>query len=162
MVIYLELPKYLREWVINEFGGKEPVVLPKGSQESDILELFLKPVPPDAAPDLPRPGSVAVQIPVFRGKDPAYYHYLPARARLLLSKCIYTRFRVQMWSELHSMKNIRVPITDLVYAWMEKHGIADDDTSWETIRQMYFRARKFYEGLALKQAKEAEKNAAKD
>lgn len=158
MTLYLDLPKYLREWFINEFGGSEPVVLPHGSQESDILEVFLTTPPKNAAPDLPRPGAVAIKIPVFRGKDPAYYHHLPARARRLLMKNIYTRFRVQMWTEMHTLKNIDIPITDLVYAWMEKHGIDDDPTSWETIRQMYFRKRKLYRKLSQENARKNSKN----
>lgn len=150
--IYLELEEYLRQWLVHELG--DPVKVPRGSQESDILELCLTTQPKDAVPDLPAPGKVAIVLPQFRDKDTRYYNYLPPRGRKALARCIYVRFRVKMWEELHRLDNTEGLLTDMIYAWMEAHGIECCERNWETIRQMYFRKRKVYRKLL------AQKNAA--
>lgn len=142
ILIYLELEDYLRDWLVNENGN--PVVVRKNSAESDILETFLTVPPSDAVPDLPAPGKVAIKLPAFKYKDTRSYNYLPCRARIALAHCIKVRFRVQLWEELHTFDNIGGSITDIIYAWMEKHGIELSEKNWETIRQMYFRKRKIY------------------
>lgn len=145
-LIYLNLPKYLAQWLVSEHYSKEKgaVVFPRGSNERNILELFLTKLPKGAVPDTPKEGSVPVEIPAFAYKPPATYHYLPARGRDALVSAIKIRFKKMMWEELHQIRPAEVKITDLVYAFLEKHGIEPDEKNWETVRQMYFRMRKVY------------------
>lgn len=143
-LIYLHLEPYLAEWYLHENENVEPVHLKRGSAESDIVELFLTKLPKDAVPDSEDDANVRIVIPYFRARDPMTYNYLPPRAKKALAKTIYTRFRVQLWEELHRLENTETFITDLIYAWMEKHGISCSPENCETIRQCYYRKRKTY------------------
>lgn len=141
-LIYLELDDYLRDWLINENGN--PVKIRRNSAESDILETFLTTPPAEPITDLPAENKVAIILPSFKNKDPRTYNYLPVRARMALAHTIRVRFRVQLWEELQAFENSDCPITEIIYAWMEKHGIDLTEKNWETIRQMFFRKRKVY------------------
>lgn len=141
--IYLKLDPYLAQWFVNEMGG-EPVRLPKRSAESDILEFFLKPTPEGILPERKKEGDISIVLPAFKHKDPAHFNYLPPRAMKALARCISTRFKVQLWQDLHQLHHTESCITDLIYAWMENHGIELTAQNWETLRQMYFRKRKVY------------------
>lgn len=143
-VVYLKVEPYLAQWFIHEQGGGYPVQLTRGSAESDILEVFLKRQPVGQPVDLGLDANLAIYIPTFKSRDPRIYNFLPPKSKKALAICIYRRFRVQLWEELHRLENVGVPISDLVYAFMEKHGIEDTPQNWETIRQMYFRKRKVY------------------
>lgn len=143
-LIYLNLESYLAQWYIHECGCTNPVYLVRGSAESDILELFLSKNSDNITVDTGAESNVSIVIPYFKNKDVRYFNYLPPFGRKALINTIYTRFRVQLWQELHTVDNIGCSITDLVYAWMEKHGIDPNGKNWETIRQMYFRKRKKY------------------
>lgn len=141
--VYLKLENYLAEWYINECGGN-PCILKKGSAESDLLELFLQKQPADVPVDLGKEANVVIKIPVFKHHDPRTYNYLPPKAKQALARTIYVRFRVQLWQDLYKLEHTETPITDLIYAWMEAHGISDNEKNWENIRQMYLRKRNNY------------------
>ena len=51
-------------------------------------------------------------------------------------------FRNMMWQELSPLFMHDVQITDIIYAFMDRHGIERTEKNWETIRQMYLRMRK--------------------
>lgn len=142
--LYVKLEPYIAQWFVHEMGG-EPVHLPKRSSESDIIEFFLEPTPNNAVPNLREEGSIAIAIPTFKHKDPTYFNYLAPKAMAALARCITVRFRVQVWQDLHKLHNPECCcLTDLIYAWMEKHGIECSEQNWEAIRQFYFRKRKIY------------------
>ena len=144
ILLYLKIEQYLAEWYKHELGGTEVLHLPRGSSESDILERFLASAPMDkrVGEVAPEDANLIIAIPSFRDKDPRYYNYLPPRARKALERNIYVRFRIEMWEELHKLEKAECMISDLIWAWMENHGISDDPKHWETIRQMYYRKRK--------------------
>lgn len=146
--IRLKLPKYLGDWLRHEFWdyGTERVIFPKGSAEHTVLGLFVGKCPvhgPVAVADDNSDG-VPIAIPTFPGKNPDTYNYLTPVGENALKSTIKRRFRYMLWSELHVVFNANVQITDIIYAFMEKHGISDDEKNWETIRQMYARMRKAY------------------
>lgn len=144
VLLYVKLEPYVAQWFINEMGG-EPVHLPKRSAESDIIEYFLKPTPNNAVANLPTDGCISIQIPTYKHKDAKYFNYLPPRAMDALERCITVRFRVQLWQDLHKLHKPDCGcLTDLIYAWMENHGIECTEQNWEAIRQFYFRKRKIY------------------
>ncbi len=143
--VYIHLEKYLSEWLLHQFGQNGVVRFPRGSAENDILEYSLATQPPDIPVQLKSSDTLTVEIPSFKCKDPRYYNYLPPRAKKALERTIYIRFRIEMWKEIHSFDNLSHNLSDIIWTFMEKHGIADDPKSWETIRQMYFRMRKKYE-----------------
>lgn len=145
MCFYLSLDDYLAQWFIHEHGGNNPVQLKRGSPESDIVELYISVPPKGHVPERGEPGQTAVLIPHFRGKDPAYYNYLPPKAAKALVNCIRVRFDVQMWEELHRFGYLGRRKADLVYAWMEKHGIADCEKNWCAITKRYQRKRNTFQ-----------------
>lgn len=141
--IHLMIEPYLKQWLINDMGG-EPVLFPRGSHERDLLEHFLKERTQADDPDLPTEETVAIQLPKFRDKNVKKYNVLPPRARLAMARAIYIRFRISLWSEIHVLDLGQRNLTDVIYAWMEKHGIELTEQNWQTIRQQYYRMRKVY------------------
>lgn len=143
--VYIHLEKYLAEWLLHLFGQNGQIRFPRGSAENDILEYSLTTQPADIPVPLKSPDSLAIEIPYFKTKDPRYYNFLPPRAKKALERTIYIRFRIELWNELHTFDSLSHNLSDLIWTFMEKHEIADDPKSWETIRQMYFRMRKTYQ-----------------
>ena len=141
--IHLDLEPYLAQWFIHEQGGEHPITLTRGSIESDILELFLTKqpmfVPPFAGKE-----ATSVYIPTFKHKDVRTYNYLPPRASLALKKAIRTRFVIALWNDLYKFENIGKRNDELIYAWMEAHGIELNETNWCAISKIYYRKRKVY------------------
>ena len=141
--VYVELEDYLAQWFVNEQGGSVPVHLPRNSIESKILELFLTRQPADV-PELGGPGKVAIAIPSFRVKPAITYNYLPKHAMMALVDCIRDRFDVALWTDLHRFGVIGRRQDELIYAWMEKHGIDIDERNWNSIAKRYQRQRTVY------------------
>lgn len=137
--INLELPTYLKQWVIHENGGGQPVAFPRLSTENKILESCLIKTPWFALPDLPSEKTVAISIPYFRIKHPKTYHYLPRKAREILAACIRNRFIIQLWQELHQHGHIGKRKDNLIYDWMTEHGIELTETNWNAIAKIYQR-----------------------
>lgn len=143
-LIYLEVEPYLKEWFINEMGGEHPVSLKRGSAECDIVELFLSKLPNGEVPEMKTPTSLAIFIPSFKRKDPRIYNYLPHSAIIALHQCIKNRFDVQMWHDLHRFGNLGKQNDELVYAWMQVHGIEPTERNWNAIVKRYQRKRNIY------------------
>ncbi len=157
--LYLTLPPYLAQWYANECREIEyresnivpndvyqpltPVSIPKNSQESRILQCFLKkqPATPVKEPD---DANLAIIIPYFYNKDPLYYNYLGKYGREKLVDAIRNRFQVQLWEELHTFKNAISRQDNSIYAFMEAHGIECDETNWNAIAKIYQRQRQAY------------------
>lgn len=145
MLVYIQIPAYLRQWVLHDFGDNEGVVrFPRGSAENDVLEYTITCQPKDEPPQLRQEGDLAIEVPDFKSKPQPYYCYINPKAKEMLAHIIYVRFRMQLWQDLNSIERLQCPITDMIYEWMERHGIDDDPKNWETIRQIFFRQRKQY------------------
>lgn len=142
--IYLKMEPYLAEWYIHENDGVHPIHLKRGSAESDIVSLFLTKRPKDVSPDLGKDANLSIIVPSFSYRNPEYYNYLSPRAKTALVKTIYNRFVVQLWQDLHKIENLSCILTDLIYVWMETHGITPTPENCETLRQCYYRKRKLY------------------
>lgn len=144
--VYIRLKPYLRQWIVNEFGS-EPISFPKGSAEADLLESLLAKKPRSGA-DFPLDESmIAIELPFYKHKNVRDYNYLSPRAQKAIERMIYIRFQVQMWEELHTVDNTYRIIGDVIYAWLEAHGIEPTAQNWETVRQMYYRKRKIYQNV---------------
>lgn len=148
--IAIKLTPYLKEWFVHENGGEYPVKLIKNSNESVIVEYFLKPNPEDARSR--EDANCLVCIPNYKNLDTRKFNYLPPRAVLMLEDAINNRFRIQLFKELHVLENLHADIGLAISAYMEKHGISGvkGDTNWESIRQTYYRMRKTYNNRAAK------------
>ena len=142
-IIYLRLPPYLAQWLRHE-NERIPIEFPKNSMENDIIELGLIRKPILASVPGPGENSVAIAIPNFKKKDVKQFNYLPLAARRSLQQCIRTRFAIALWKDLHKFGNIGRRKQDLIYAWMEAHGIETSDKNWNTIAKIYMRKRVAY------------------
>jgi hypothetical protein len=60
----------------------------------------------------------------------------------LVKESLYSLFVQNLWAELGDSHQYKVELTNLIYAWLDKHGI--EDKYWECIRQKYYRLRKLY------------------
>lgn len=145
--ISIEVQPYLAQWATHHLG--EPVEFPRDSPESRLIKRFLEKQPRDLPPQLD--GNLRVKIPQSKEKDPrAGYFYLSPRAVGLVKESLYSLFVSNLWAELGDASRYNCDLTNLIYAWMDKHGIADE--YWECIRQKYYRLRKLYADKGVKLA----------
>lgn len=144
--IYLKVEPYLAQFIHKALGN--PVELPRESPESKLIKRFLDKTPSDLLPDTGSDSNLTVIIPFFKEKDPRVYNYLSPRAKLLLIESFDTIFLNNLWVELGDLGNLNCNLTDVIYAYLEKHGIEED--YWETIRQKYYRIRKKYNEKGIK------------
>ena len=142
--ISIKLTPYLRDWFIHENGGHYPVRLIRNSNESTIVQYFLKERPADAKSV--ENANCLIYLPTYKTVDVRKFNYLAPKAIAALESAIANRFKIQMWKELHVLENCHTDVGDAICAYMEKHGISGvrGDTNWESIRQMYYRIRKAY------------------
>lgn len=139
-VIYMKAPQYLAEWITHTFGN--PAVLVKDSPESRILNECLVKMPKDCQPDIGANANVAIAVPFFKAKDPRVYNYLHESGKKAVLESFRTLLLKNLMEEVGNIDNGSVKISTLIYAWMEKHGI--DDENWYTVSQIYYRTRKTY------------------
>ena len=156
MNVYIDLDPYLAQWFVHEQGGNVPVSLMRGSIERAILEQFLQRLPEGAAPRTSRDGGLAIAIPQFKHKPPETYNYLPKRAAELLVSCIRNRFDIDMWTTLHRFASVFRRMDELIWAYMEEHGIEMTETNWNAIAKRYQRKRNSYK--AYERVKKSRKN----
>lgn len=142
--IYIKLDSYLAQWFVNEQGGDIPVKLIRGSVESAILEQFLQRQPDDLPIDTSASGKLPIIIPCFKHKPPEKFFYLPPKAEDLLVSSIRNRFDICLWQTLHRFENMLGRQDELIFAFMEKHGIEVNDTNWNAIAKRYQRMRNKY------------------
>lgn len=145
MVLYLKLPKYLREWCLFEYGDAAGVVkFPRGGAENDVLEMMLDRLPEGTAPPEQQHDEVPIEIPQFKSKPAPDWCLMTEPGKKVLRHVIMVRLRVRLWHDLYRIDKLQLPITDTIYDWMERNGIEDDARSWEALRQMYMRQRTSY------------------
>lgn len=142
--LYIPLEDYLSQWFVHEHGGEVPVHLTRGSVESKILEVYLAHRPEDQLPEIGGEGKLAIAIPSFRNRPPEVFNYLPQRALSSLLTIIRNRFDIELWNDLHHFGKITKRQDELIYAWMEKHGIEMTETNWNAIAKRYQRQRNIY------------------
>ena len=156
--LYLTLPPYLAQWYAHEcreieFRDKDiapadthkpldPITIHRGSQESRILQMFLRKRPQDATD--PENPNIALVIPYYQSRDPFYYNYLGKYGREKLTDAIRNRFQVQLWEEVHTFKNALSRQDNTIFAYMEAHGIECNETNWNALAKIYQRQRSVY------------------
>jgi len=141
MYLYLEIEDYLAQWFINDQGGNNPVRLIRGCMEWGLLEQFLQTPPEDYVPQVGGEGFVCIELPNFRSKDTRNNYYLPPKATETLKACIRNRFDIDMWNALHRFDALFQRQDNLIYAFMEKHGIEQTEKNWNAIAKRYQRKR---------------------
>lgn len=141
--VYVKLPSYLHQWLIHEYWDEEQerVEFPRGSAPHAVLQSLLRPQPKDWTQG-DTSGLLRVKVPSFKGVNPATFNYLAPYGQSALASACKILFKAQLHLELSPLFAHDVQITDVIYDFMDRHGIERDERNWETIRQMYFRMRK--------------------
>ncbi len=142
LIIYLRLDSYLAQWTVHEYG--EIVEFPRNSTENDVIEMALMRKPILSFVPGPGEGRVAIKVPYFKGKDIRRFNYLPVAARKSLARCIRSRFVIALWNDLYKFGHIGRQKQDLIWTWMESHGIETSETNFNTIFKIYKRKRDVY------------------
>ncbi|MDR1981347.1 MAG: hypothetical protein LBQ39_07000 [Tannerellaceae bacterium] len=141
--IYLKAEPYLVCFLTTAYGN--PVVLERDSPEARIIREYISKTPADVTPDVNADFNLAIRIPFFKEADPRVYNYLGKAAKAALLESFDQLVEKCMMREIGALENIRRgKIAPTIYAFMEKHGIPDDDKNWYTISQKYYRLRKKY------------------
>lgn len=139
--IYLKVENYLQSFLTTAFG--DPVQVMRDSPESRIIRQFITKTPDDAMPDMGEGCNLRVEIPYFKEADPRVYNYMGEKAKIALIDSFDHILKACMMKELGSLENTRRgEISKQIYAWMEKHGIPEEN--WYTISQKFYRMRKKY------------------
>lgn len=141
--VYINPPEYLDQWLRNEYWDAETerVVFPRGSAPRAVLGAMLRKAPGNYRPPV-APGNLPIEVPTFKGVNPATFNYLSPSGHSAIIAACKTLFKSMLFSELHVLFDHDVQITDIIYDFMDRHGIDRTERNWETIRQMYSRMRK--------------------
>lgn len=141
--VYINPPEYLGQWLRHDFGDAESgrVVFPRGSAPRAVLNSLLRKAPQGYRPG-DSSGLIPVEVPTFKGLNPATFNYLSPTGQTALVSACKKLFQATLSNELHELFSHDVQITDIIYEFMDRHGIDRTERNWETIRQMYSRMRK--------------------
>lgn len=142
--IYIKLPPYLDQWLRSEYWNPDNrrVEFPRGSAPRAILQSCLTRHPHGVLTHIPSESDIPIEVPTFKGINPHVFCHLPDSGRKALVSCLKKYFAVVVWQELHPLLSHDIRITDVVYAFLDRHGIEPTPQNWETVRQMYYRMRK--------------------
>ena len=141
--LYLKVSPYLADFITHSFGN--PVELDRDSPESRIIRKYISKTPKDEKPDMGQDSNLTIRIPYFKEADPRVYNYMGKAAKNALVESFYQLMDKSMMEEIGSLENcIRGKTSPMIYAWMESHGIPDNETNWYAISQKYYRLRKKY------------------
>jgi hypothetical protein len=142
--LYLRAKPYLADFIRDAYG--DPVELERNSPEARIIREFIGKTLAGRLPDTGEGANLKIRLPFFREADPRVYNYLGKKAQRFLLEAFEQLLEKCLISEIGPLdKNIRGKISFMIYAWMEKHGIADNETNWYTVSQKYYRLRKNYQ-----------------
>lgn len=141
-ILYLEMPDYLGQWLCHDYWNAEGqyISFPRGSAPMVILLSLLR-----RSPEIvnePTQGSVPILLPTFKGIPEDAFNYLSKAGQIAFVSACKTLFKSVMFSELNRLFDQKVQITNIIYDFMDRHGIEPEERNWETIRQMYMRMRK--------------------
>lgn len=137
-VIYINLPKYLSEWLISHFGN--PVVFPHSSPQNAIIRTFLLQRPADELPDTGGDGLTAIAIPDSVAKPPERFNHMKRLGKKAVAESCKDLFLRALWSDISPIVDSPVGLNSLIGAWCEQNGISVDHI--ETVRQCFYRIRK--------------------
>lgn len=150
-VIYVSLPRYLREWLTYHMG--EPVVFPPSSPQNVVIRTFTRRLPDGAKPKSRETGQVAITIPDSVAKPPETYNDIGERGCRAVAEMVKDLFLRNLWADMDPLAQSPVSLNKRLYAWCEAHGISEDGV--EAVRQCYNRIRHSYSkrGVNLKARK---------
>lgn len=141
--VYIKAPDYLDQWLRSEYWDEETgrVVFPRGSAPRAVLQSVLRKTPANYKP-VDTSGLLPVAVPTFKRINPATFNYLSADGEAALVSACKSLFKSLLYDDLGECFMFDIPITDLIYDFIGRHGIERTEKNWDTVRQMYLRMRK--------------------
>lgn len=151
-VIYIPLPLYLSEWVVNRLGS--PVTFPPSSPQNAVIRTFLCRRPDGVPPELAAEGLTAVAIPDSVAKPAAQFNHIGPKGKEAVAETIKDLFLRALWSDISPLNSSSVGLNKQISAWCEMNGIGLDRV--ESVRQCYYRLRRDFgrKGISLKKGKQ--------
>lgn len=132
---------YLRQWFIHINGGSSPVRLKKNTPESNCLQFALRSKSENISSPEIDGIPLVVFIPCFRFKNPKDYNSITETGRKMFLSILRMRFDEQIWYDLHSIYNFGITKEDLIYTWMESHGIDPTEKNFNAVAKRLQRLR---------------------
>lgn len=86
-------------------------------------------------------GLLPIEVPTFKGMNPDQHNFLGHAGKKALISAIKRNFKTLIDRDLSVFNNQDVTIIDIIYAFMEMHGIDNNAKNHEAIRQMFKRQR---------------------
>ncbi len=142
--VYVKMPSYLKQWLIHRHGGSPEVSLIRGSVESKLLQRVTVPLPPGERPAKKEEGDIAIIIPWSKYHDPRTYNHVTDTGKRCLVQMFKNAFDIELWEFLHDFGAVGKQKKDLIYLFMEQHGIIEDGSCWDAIAKIYQRMRNIY------------------
>ena len=136
LLIYLRLPRYLKEWL--EFHLGTPVRFPERSYENELLHTLLTKRPASVQPVKPTADSVAMVITDCRHRKPEHYNYLGIRGQRVMISSIEGLFRLDLWSGCAPLLHSRRELNKGIDEWCRANGICHEPV-WKELRLSYQR-----------------------
>lgn len=138
--ITLSIPcdQYLAQWYIHDTGGASPVKLRKNSPEQHLLRCILSSKNTAPQPDLKNQShasSLEIIIPYFKGMPPEIYNRLSERGQKVFIDTLRKRFDLQLFQDLAPVLNAVERRDELIWAWMEAHGIEPEERNWFAVEK---------------------------
>lgn len=151
-LIYVDLPKYLDQWLTNRLGN--PVVFPPGSPQNAVIRTYIRKKFPGESVDIRKDGQTAIAIPDSVAKPPESYNFMGDRGKMAVVETIRDLFKRALWCDISQIEKSPCGLNKLIAAWCEMNGIDIDRI--ESVRQIYYRIRKEYaeRGINLKKVHE--------
>jgi hypothetical protein len=119
---------YLADFIKDRYG--DPVKLERDSPEARIVRKYLKKLPQGKQPDTGEGANLTIVIPWFKEIDRRTYNYIGQSAKDLLIDSFNQMLEKSMLDEIRTVENyFSGSIANLIYAWMEKHNIEDNQTN---------------------------------
>lgn len=142
--MYVKMPSYLAQWLIHRHGGNTPISFLRGSVESKMLQRVTVQLPKGELPLRQQEGEVAIVIPFSKSHDPRTYNHITETGKRCLVQMVKNAFDVEVWEFLHDFGKIGKKQKDLIYLFMEQHGIEETGSDWDAIAKIYQRLRNIY------------------
>ncbi len=140
--IYIDVPDYLDQWLRHDYWNPttQRVEFERGSNIHSILSTFLR-KEPRGFEQGDVSGLLPIEVPTFKGMNPDQHNFLGHAGKKALISAIKRNFKTLIDRELSVFNNQDVTIIDIIYAFMEMHGIDNNAKNHEAIRQMFKRQR---------------------
>lgn len=107
--------------------GSQPLIIPKKDNMNRLINMLLKPPPPDWHYENFGENNVAVQLPYYEDKNVKVHYYLSKRAQRIVSNRFDDLFNLEFRRYIDKMLLLGVKNQlDAIYSFMEVYDLQED------------------------------------